>query len=70
MLPNDDMKRPLLETYFGKNKISSFKGTMYIKAYPDKAYFEEVSKITWDAYVSANSMLDRDDPPLNTYELE
>lgn len=37
-------KMPIIEAYFGKNKISSFKGTLWLKSWPDRAYFMEITE--------------------------
>lgn len=35
-------KQPILEVKFGKNKFTSFKGTLFFEFYPELAYFEPV----------------------------
>ena len=41
---DNETKWPIIEEDFGKNKINSFKGTVYYKFYPEKAYYAEISK--------------------------
>ena len=36
-------KSPIVSIYFGKNKVSSFKGVVHYKFYPEKAMYEEIS---------------------------
>lgn len=48
------MKIPVVEAYFGKNKISSFKGNLWLKSWPDKAYFTEMTDQAMRDLVSAN----------------
>ena len=34
---------PIIELSLGKNKIASYKGNVWFKVYPDKAFYEEIS---------------------------
>ena len=47
-------KYPLIEAYFGKNKISSFKGSNWLKSWPDKAFFQEITEQTMKDIAAAN----------------
>lgn len=40
-LPNNPFKKPIFEVRFAKNKISSFKGTVFFEFYPEMAYLKE-----------------------------
>lgn len=40
--PGDPTKQPILEVRVGKNKLGSFKGTLFYNFYPDQSYLDEV----------------------------
>ena len=46
------MKQPVLEVHFVKNKLSSFKSTLFYNFYPDQSYLEEVGPEGRRRYIS------------------
>ncbi len=60
-------KMPCLEAYFGKNKISSFKGTFWIQTWPDKAFGKEVTEQAMRDMCDANRQ-DREQAKRDAYE--
>lgn len=53
----DDMteKKPVCELITGKNKITSFKGSVWLKFFPDKAYFLELTEQACTDLKNANN---------------
>jgi DNA primase catalytic core len=49
-------KCPVIEHYFGKNKISSFKSSIYYKFYANKSYYEEINLDEMQEIKSMNSI--------------
>ena len=47
-------KQPIIEAYYGKNKVSSFKGTLWLKSWPDKAFFVEMTEQAMKDLTMAN----------------
>lgn len=47
---------PIIETNFGKNKIASYKGNVWYKVYPEKAFYEEISHEQAETYRQQNKM--------------
>ena len=41
---------------FGKNKIASYKGNVWYKVYPEKAFYEEISHEQAETYRQQNKM--------------
>lgn len=67
----------IIEQDFGKNKVNSFKGTIYYKFYADKAFYTEISRQEAEDIENANAQTRSDqlkakngymtDEPLNTF---
>ena len=62
----------IIEQDFGKNKVNSFKGTVYYKFWSDKAFYKEISRqealdIEKANAESRSGVSDDDDGPLNTF---
>jgi replicative DNA helicase len=62
----------IIEQDFGKNKVNSFKGTVYYKFWSDKAFYKEISRQEAMDIEKANAesrsgVSDDDDGPLNTF---
>ncbi len=56
-MPTDgtNNKYPIVESIFGKNKINSYKGSIYYKFWPDKAFYAEISEHELNALAMANA---------------
>lgn len=48
-------KRPIVEWAVGKNKIAAFKGNIYTKSWPEKAFFVEISETEYKTIVAENT---------------
>lgn len=62
-------KMPILESYFGKNKISSFKGTFWLKTWPDKAHYRELTDQCMRDMLQANK-IDREQAKRDAYGMQ
>lgn len=49
-------KYPIVESIFGKNKVNSYKGSVYYKFYPDKAFYAEISEHELNSLAEANGV--------------
>jgi len=52
--PDGVTKYPIIEEAFGKNKINSFKGDIFYKFYPEKAFYMEVTRQQVEELVQSN----------------
>jgi hypothetical protein len=77
-LAGDGVTRlPIIEEIFGKNKINSFKGNIFYKFFPDKAYYQEITRLQVEELEignRANNLAERamerenqEMPPLNRF---
>ena len=48
-------KRPIVEWAVGKNKIAAFKGNIYTKSWPEKAFFVEITETEYKTIVAENT---------------
>lgn len=53
----DHVKRPIVVWGVGKNKIASFKGDIYCRSWPEKAFFAEMTETQYKALVEQNKAL-------------
>lgn len=49
---NNNLKQPVFEVHFAKNKFSNFKGRLFYEMYPDISFLEEASKEAAKGYSS------------------
>lgn len=52
---SNGQKFPVVESYFGKNKIAGFKGNIWYKFYADKSFYEEINTDQVDEIKLMNS---------------
>lgn len=50
-------KRPIVVWGVGKNKIASFKGDIYTRSWPEKAFFVEITEQEYNALIQQNDAL-------------
>ncbi len=53
----EGQKAPIIEAIVGKNKISSYKSSIYYRFWPDKAFYQELSEAAFKDLTAANEAL-------------